>query len=109
MRNGRIVAILEDLIGPGVRFDTGKLNMKDAAGGAAVEWHQDWAFYPHTNDDLAAVSIFIDDVVADNGPIMVLPGSHTGPVYDHHSGGYFCGAMDPGRAGVDFACLEKLL
>jgi hypothetical protein len=23
-----------------------------AGGGAAVAWHQDWAFYPHTNDDL---------------------------------------------------------
>jgi hypothetical protein len=28
--------------------------MKSAGFGAAVEWHQDWAFYPHTNDDLAA-------------------------------------------------------
>jgi hypothetical protein len=31
-----------------VRFDTGKLNMKSAGYGAPVEWHQDWAFYPHT-------------------------------------------------------------
>ena len=44
-----------------VRFDTGKLNMKSAGYGAPVEWHQDWAFYPHTNDDLAAVGIMIDD------------------------------------------------
>jgi hypothetical protein len=44
--------VLKDLWGT-VRFDTGKLNMKSAGYGAPVEWHQDWAFYPHTNDDLS--------------------------------------------------------
>ena len=49
----KIADILTPLIGPsGLRFQTGKLNMKSAGYGAAVEWHQDWAFYPHTNDDL---------------------------------------------------------
>ncbi len=27
--------------------------------------------------------------------MMVLPGTHKGPVYDHHAEGRFCGAMDP--------------
>ena len=49
-RNDKVVAILKDLWGS-VRFDTGKLNMKSAGYGAPVEWHQDWAFYPHTNDE----------------------------------------------------------
>jgi ectoine hydroxylase-related dioxygenase (phytanoyl-CoA dioxygenase family) len=96
-RNPRVVAILEDLWGS-VRFDTGKLNMKSAGYGAPVEWHQDWAFYPHTNDDLAAVGIMLDDVDLENGPMLVVPGSHRGPVYDHHGpNGRFCGAMDPER------------
>jgi len=73
-RNEKIVAILKDLWGS-VRFDTGKLNMKSAGYGAPVEWHQDWAFYPHTNDDLAAVGIMLDDVDAENGPMLVVPGS----------------------------------
>ncbi len=51
-RNAKVVAILKELWGS-VRFDTDKLNMKSAGYGAPVEWHQDWAFYPHTNDDLA--------------------------------------------------------
>ncbi len=90
----KIVAIMDDLIGPGVRFDISKLNMKDAGGGAPVEWHQDWAFYPHTNDDLCAVGIMIDDMTLENGPLMVVPGSHKGPVYDHHAHGRFCGAIN---------------
>jgi phytanoyl-CoA hydroxylase len=110
-RHPRIVAALQDLWGS-VRFDTGKLNMKSAGYGAPVEWHQDWAFYPHTNDDLAAVGIMLDDCDLENGPMLVLPGSHLGPVYDHHGpDGRFCGAFDPGACGLDVsgavACLGK--
>ena len=94
-RHPNIVAVLKDLWGT-VRFDTGKLNMKSAGYGAPVEWHQDWAFYPHTNDDLAAVGIMLDDCEIENGPMMVVPGSHQGPIHDHHGpDGRFCGAIDP--------------
>jgi len=102
-RHPKIVEVLRDLWGT-VRFDTGKLNMKSAGYGAAVEWHQDWAFYPHTNDDLAAVGIMLDDCEIENGPMMVIPGSHQGPVYDHHGpDGRFCGAIDPTRCDLDFS------
>ena len=110
-RKATVVAILKDLWGS-VRFDTGKLNMKSAGYGAPVEWHQDWAFYPHTNDDLAAVGIMLDDVDMENGPMMVVPGSHKGPIWDHHGpNGRFCGAMDPARCPLDLSgalpCLGK--
>src|SRR6266567_1262828 len=110
-RNEKIVALLKDLWGS-VRFDTGKLNMKSAGYGAPVEWHQDWAFYPHTNDDLAAVGIMLDDVDMENGPMLVVPESHKGPVWDHHGpDGRFCGAMDPERSDLDLSrarpCLGK--
>ena len=103
-----ILAVLQKLWGPSVRFDVSKLNLKAAGYGAPVEWHQDWAFYPHTNDDLAAVGIMLDDVDETNGPLMVIPGSHKGPILDHHADGYFCGAIDPGRGEVDFGEAVKL-
>ena len=110
-RHPKIVEVLADLWGT-VRFDTGKLNMKSAGYGAPIEWHQDWAFYPHTNDDLAAVGIMLDDCEMDNGPMMVIPGSHLGPIYDHHGpDGRFCGAIDPQACDFDFSravpCLGK--
>ena len=110
-RHPAVVAILEQLWG-GVRFDTGKLNMKSAGFGSPIEWHQDWAFYPHTNDDLAAVGIMLDDFTPENGPMLMIPGSHHGPVHDHHgSDGRFCGAIDPHSCGIDFSkavpCLGK--
>ena len=74
-----------------------------------MEWHQDWAFYPHTNDDLAAVGFMIDDMTPDNGPMMVIPGSHKGPVYSHHANGVFCGAIDVSVQKLDTSGAIRLL
>jgi phytanoyl-CoA hydroxylase len=95
VRHPRIIEILADLIGPDIRLHGSKLNMKSAGFGAAVEWHQDWAFYPHSNDDVLATGLYVDDCGLENGPLLVLPGTHNGPVYDHHANGYFSGAIDP--------------
>ncbi len=107
----RLVSILEKLLGPsGVRLHGSKINLKEPHHGSPVEWHQDWAFYPHTNDDLLAVGVMLDDAFIENGPLLVVPGSHKGPVWDHHSpDGFFCGAMDPTRKEVDFAGAVPLM
>jgi phytanoyl-CoA hydroxylase len=101
-RHQGVLAALRRLIGEAISLDTSKLNVKAAGGGAAVEWHQDWAFYPHTNDDLLAVGVAMDDCLMENGPLLCIPGSHKGPVHDHHADGRFCGAIDPGKSGIDF-------
>jgi len=103
VRHPGILAVLRVLVAPAIRFDTSKLNMKSAGFGSAVEWHQDWAFYPHTNDDLCAVGVMMDDCAPENGPLLCIPGSHRGPVLDHHLDGHFVGAIDPATAGVDFS------
>jgi phytanoyl-CoA hydroxylase len=108
-RHPRILAALRDLWGPDIRFDQAKLNMKCAGFGAPVEWHQDWAFYPHTNDDLAAVGVMFDDMAMENGPLMIIPGSHRGPIHDHHVDGVFCGAMTPENNDVDYNSAVPLL
>jgi len=90
-----LMEVCTRLLGPNVRLHGSKLNMKDPKYGSPVEWHQDWAFYPHTNDDLLAIGVMLDDVELENGPLMVLPGTHKGPVYNHHADGRFCGAIDP--------------
>ena len=106
----RMVGILEKLLGPsGVRLQSSKINLKSPHYGSPVEWHQDWAFYPHTNDDMLAVGVMLDDAFMENGPLMVVPGSHKGPAWDHHSDGYFCGAMDPTRKDVDFESAVPLI
>ena len=101
MYSDHILAPARDLIGPDLRLHTTKLNMKSAGYGAAVEWHQDYAFYPHTNDDILAIGVIIDDMGSENGPLMVYPGSHKGPVYDHHVDGVFAGAFIPEDVGLN--------
>jgi phytanoyl-CoA hydroxylase len=108
-RHARITGILAQLLGPDIRLHGSKLNMKSAGYGAPVEWHQDWAFYPHTNDDVLATGIYLDDCELENGPMCVVPGTHKGPVFDHHADGYFCGAMDPGLNDVGYAKAVPLM
>lgn len=95
LRNSVMTEVLNDLLGPDTTLLTSKLNTKAPGGGAAVEWHQDWAFYPHTNDDLLVFGLMLEDVDADNGPLMVVPGTHKGPLLSHHMNGVFAGAIDP--------------
>ncbi|MEO0618862.1 MAG: phytanoyl-CoA dioxygenase family protein [Pseudomonadota bacterium] len=99
MRHEPLVDLVQTLLGGTVRFDHGKLNFKPPSGGAAVEWHQDWAFYPQTNDDMLAVGVMIEDCTPENGPLMVVPGSHRGPVYDHHQDGAFVGGIHADELG----------
>ena len=101
--------VLAQLLGSGVRFQVSKLNMKAAHDGSAVEWHQDWAFHPHTNDDLLTVGVMLDDVDETNGPLCVLPGSHRGEIHDHHANGYFSGAIDPVKNPIDFSAAVPLV
>ena len=95
LRNSGMTEVLRDLLGDDATLLTSKLNTKAPGGGAAVEWHQDWAFYPHTNDSLLAFGLLLEDVEMDNGPLQVVPGSHKGPILSHHNQGIFCGAIDP--------------
>lgn len=103
-RSSTILDPVAQLIGGGIRIThpNGKINIKAAEYGSPVEWHQDWAGYPHTNDDLLSVSIPLDDVEPENGPLLMIPGSHRGPVYSHHSDGVFCSAIDPERDPLDY-------
>ena len=100
-RNPEVLDVVCDLLGPDIRFDHSKLNCKPPGGGVPIEWHQDWAFYPQTNDSMLALSLMLDDCDLENGPLLVIPGSHKGPTWDHHYQGRFIGAIDPAAADFD--------
>ena len=93
MRNPKLLDIVEQLIGPDIRHHHTKLNNKAPGGGAQVEWHTDWGFYPATNDDILEVGVAIDAMTEENGCLRVVTGSHRGPAYDHHENGVFVGAV----------------
>ena len=103
IKESKIQNILIDLLGQDISLKTSKLNTKAPGGGAAVEWHQDWAFYPHTNDNVLALGLMLNDVDVDNGPLMVIPESHKGPVLSHNNNGVFCGAINPDDKNFDIS------
>jgi len=112
IRSKPVIDILTTLIGPGLRLHGSKLNMKSAKYGSPVEWHQDWAFYPHTNDDVLAIGVLLDDCDLENGPMLVSPGTHTREVFNHHGeDGHFAGLIDPDLIGGEIAharpCIGK--
>jgi ectoine hydroxylase-related dioxygenase (phytanoyl-CoA dioxygenase family) len=108
LRSDLVLAPVRDLIGPDVRLHTTKLNVKSARYGAPVDWHQDFAFYPHSNDDLLAVGVMLDDVDGENGPLMVFPGTHRGPIHDHNADGVFAGTIDLAACGLRAADAVRL-
>jgi phytanoyl-CoA hydroxylase len=75
--NPKILDVVENLIGPHIQLHHTKLNLKPPSSREArFEWHQDYPFFPHTNFDLVAVMILLDDSTEENGCLTIIPGSH---------------------------------
>lgn len=99
-----MIKMLADLIGPNLRLHHSKVNCKLPGSKTVVEWHQDFAFDPHTNDDSVACLLFLDDVTPAHGPLRTVPGSHKGPIHSHWQDGRFTGAVD---ADVTAICEQE--
>lgn len=93
LKHPKILEIVSHLIGPSLWTNGNKLNMKSGGFGSPVEWHQDWAWYPFTNDDLLAVGVCMDDMMEENGCLLAIPGTHKGRILDHHKDGQFAGGV----------------
>jgi ectoine hydroxylase-related dioxygenase (phytanoyl-CoA dioxygenase family) len=88
---------VESIFGPDLQFHHSKLNMKSPRVGSVVEWHQDFAYFPHTNTDLLACLIYLDGASEENGCLQVIPGAHRGRAFDHSLNGTFAGKItEPG-------------
>jgi phytanoyl-CoA hydroxylase len=108
-RHRGILSFIEKAVGPAIRLNHSKINMKSAYGGDALEWHQDWAFAPHTNMSTCVASVFIDDAGPDNGALQVIEGSHKGPLIDHHDNeGFFSGVIPIHHPDMDLTKARML-
>ena len=103
MRKEGLLDIIEQLLGPNIKLHHTKLNMKAPGGGAQVEWHTDWGFYPASNDDILEIGLTFDDMEIENGCLMCIPGSHKGPALSHHQDGYFIGAVSENEFDMEEA------
>jgi ectoine hydroxylase-related dioxygenase (phytanoyl-CoA dioxygenase family) len=94
MSNARMVDIVADLVGPDVKFHHCKINQKCPGANTTVNYHQDFAFTPHCNDDVVTALLMLDEVTEENGCLMVVPGTHKGPMYSLFEGEDFVGRVD---------------
>lgn len=79
---GPAADIALDLLGSPARYHHSKLNYKWSAGGEAVEWHQDIQYWPHTDFTPLTIGVYLNDVDDAMGPMGIVPGSHTGELFD---------------------------
>ena len=91
VKDNRIVSITRELLGNPIELQHAKFAAKPkknkTLGG--IKWHQDFPFFPHTNYDLIACSIHLDDEEVDSGPLKVIPQSHELGVLSHCTDGKF--------------------
>ena len=91
---GQAAELACTILGGPVRYHHSKLNYKWSDGGEEVKWHQDIQFWPHTDFSPLTIGVYLDDVDNSMGPMGVLPGSHTGQLYDQYeSNGNWVGSM----------------
>ena len=91
MRNAATVDMIADLIGPNVKFHHCKINLKLPGSHTEVGYHQDYAYTPHTNDDIITALLLLDDMTEENGCLKVVPGTHKGAIHSLFEGDRFTG------------------
>lgn len=85
-RDPRLVEILTMLMGPDIQLQHSKLAAQPMrAGRGGFGWHQDFAFFPHTNTNLIAIMVHLDEHTPQNGGMSFLKGSHGFGLLNHNN------------------------
>jgi phytanoyl-CoA hydroxylase len=80
--DGRILDIVESLIGPDIKLFDSQCFMKPP-GGVEKPYHQDSAYFCIEPLDLVTCWTALDDVALENGCMWVIPGSHRAGLVEH--------------------------
>lgn len=91
VKDPRICEIAKELLGSPIELQHAKLNSKPlhSRTKGEVKWHQDYPFFPHTNFDLIACGIHLDDEGKGAGPVRYIPESHNLGLQSHCKNGTF--------------------
>ncbi len=76
----RLIEPVEQLFGDRLYMHQFKINAKSAFDGAVWQWHQDYGTWARDDGMPEAnamnIAVFLDEVMAINGPLMLVPRSH---------------------------------
>ena len=73
VQDAKVVAILQQLLGPNVEFLSMKAVFKNAQTTFNSPWHQDWFYWQGSNK--ISIWIALDDATPENGCLRMVPGS----------------------------------
>ena len=82
----RMIGPVMQLLGGPVYMHQYKVNAKAAFDGAVWQWHQDYGTWAR-DDEMPEpramnIAVYLDEVTAANGPLLLIPKSHREGVYD---------------------------
>ena len=110
--NKLLVDFTKNLLKQNVELQHAKFNAKPKSSvSGIVNWHQDYPFFPHTNFDLAAAVIHLDDTIEQSGPMEFIPGSHKRGLCSHVSpeGQFAYEVTDQGNFDTDAEPVKVLV
>ncbi|MEA2779371.1 MAG: hypothetical protein QOK29_915 [Rhodospirillaceae bacterium] len=90
-----MVDMVAEAVSPNLKFLQSKINLKLPSTDTRVGYHQDFAFVPHSNDDVATALLMLDDMTVENGCLKVVPGSHLEGQASLWQGDFFAGEVAP--------------
>ena len=109
LTKGPVGDIAEDLLGPNVRFYQSKLNFKNPKGGTEVKWHQDKPFFPHSNDSVITIGIYLEDCDDIQGPLEIISGSQKKKIFSHYDNSKWTGDISEKDLSVIDISKTKIL
>jgi phytanoyl-CoA hydroxylase len=95
-RHPKLVAIVEELLGPDLLLFRSTLMLKPAFHGSVHGFHQDTSYWPMRPPRLVTVSIALNDATPANGCFQIIPDSHRGEVQDMQQWGGITRRQDQG-------------
>jgi len=99
-----IADMVADVISPDIKFLHSKINLKLPDTDTRVGFHSDFAYVPHSNDDVVTTLLMLTDMTAENGCLTVVPGSHLEPARSLWRGDVFAGEV---AADVAEDCVRR--
>jgi phytanoyl-CoA hydroxylase len=106
MRHPAIVNFARSIMGPNIELQHSKIINKFGPDTGNLKWHQDFQFFPHTNYNLHAFAIHLDDEDETSGPLIIIPGSNLWGEKSHEiDGEFFYGCTE----NIDYGKHEQVL
>jgi ectoine hydroxylase-related dioxygenase (phytanoyl-CoA dioxygenase family) len=90
-----IADMTAEVISPDIRFLHSKINLKLPGTDTRVGFHSDFAYVPHSNEDVVTTLLMLTDLTVENGCLMVVPGSHLEAARSLWRGDVFAGEVAP--------------